>query len=951
MNAKQTGSCTEMKKKIEKIRIKTITFVVMFIVGAVLLLINYASGEHDYGGVVRYGNENASDLFFNTNGFGLICDDFGNVIKYDVDSQKIICVIESQDYGNENTVLTDAVLSDSGDIFISAYENDGSDYIPISEKIVRFDGNGKKIGDMCRYDYSNDPDPPHRSGRFSCLACKDDTLSFVYCDESGTEFISIDINTGIQTSKGIIAKDEDGYNICEVYPLEDDYLLLRNDGLVFRTAGDELGEPVYYQTFGLDSLDENDFIGSAAGSDGVIYAILSDYRNDSVYKITDGKYELFLSLYDCYDFYMDDEFYEEGYDLFWDYNVWFTDIEIYNGTVYIYSSDNSVISVNESGEYYFWEPDLHLPFICSVKAVISGFFDTAGIIIMIIAALCIIISEALKHRTILTKQLLMILPLAVLMTVIIMLISLRTVKDNYYDQTLKEMAAVSELCALELSESGFEHLTDFDDFDIDIYNDLKIFLKTVSGNNRGFWNRNYDFAIYTISDDQDIIYRILGTDMDVLPFRRIALYIPEEIDMQLSKTDICDVFFFESYSADVEYYTALSLIYNEKGEPLGYLDVSTDLRTFNEKVKKMQLEMMSGAAVCLAVMILAIIGISLYISGTIKKATNTVSQIASGNFSARITKQTHDELGEICRGVNNMAYQLEELFTEKDKTEQFYYKFVPEKFKELLGKEKLTDLSLGDASSKELTVLFCDIRSFSINSEMMTAKENFEFVNVIYGKAGPLVRKYGGFVDKYIGDAVMALFENADDAVNCGIELYNDIVLDPHTAELLNIKDINIGIGIHTGMARIGIVGESERLSGTVISDTVNLSSRLESLTKKYHTAMLISKDTLDRLTEPEKLDLRYLGMIQVAGVNEVKAVYEVLDCLPESEQKLRHENNSGLRESVRLFHLGRRAESVELLRSMIEEGRSDHVIKMYYDYIKGMSDNDKGNVFRFVRK
>ena len=125
---------------------------------------------------------------------------------------------------------------------------------------------------------------------------------------------------------------------------------------------------------------------------------------------------------------------------------------------------------------------------------------------------------------------------------------------------------------------------------------------------------------------------------------------------------------------------------------------------------------------------------------------------------------------------------------------------------------------------------------------------------------------------------------------------YNDIVLDPHTAELLNIKDINIGIGIYTGMARIGIVGESERLSGTVISDTVNLSSRLESLTKQYKTAMLISKDTVDRMTDPDSLGLRYLGIVQVAGVNEVKAVYEVLDCLPDEQRQRRQANSGGLR-------------------------------------------------------
>jgi class 3 adenylate cyclase len=99
-------------------------------------------------------------------------------------------------------------------------------------------------------------------------------------------------------------------------------------------------------------------------------------------------------------------------------------------------------------------------------------------------------------------------------------------------------------------------------------------------------------------------------------------------------------------------------------------------------------------------------------------------------------------------------------------------------------------------------ILFFDIRAFSINSETMTAKENFEFVNTIYGKAGPVIREHNGFVDKYIGGAVMALFENADDAVLCGIELYRKIVLDKSTAEEIGIGDVSIGIGVHSGITR-----------------------------------------------------------------------------------------------------------------------------------------------------
>ena len=228
----------------------------------------------------------------------------------------------------------------------------------------------------------------------------------------------------------------------------------------------------------------------------------------------------------------------------------------------------------------------------------------------------------------------------------------------------------------------------------------------------------------------------------------------------------------------------------------------------------------------------------------------------------------------------------------------------------------------------------------------MTAKENFEFINGVYGKAGPIVRENNGFIDKYIGDAIMALFDNADDAVRCGIELYKRVVL----AEDSNIK---IGVGIHSGMAMVGIVGESERLSGTVIADAVNLSSRLESLTKQYKTAMLVSKDTIDRLSDADIYNLRYLGIMQVAGVNEVKSVYEVLDCLPDDVREERQSHSMELREAIKNFHMGNRKEAVEILTKIEEnsDDEKDTVIKMYLDYIKNMSDEDKGNVFRFTRK
>ena len=233
----------------------------------------------------------------------------------------------------------------------------------------------------------------------------------------------------------------------------------------------------------------------------------------------------------------------------------------------------------------------------------------------------------------------------------------------------------------------------------------------------------------------------------------------------------------------------------------------------------------------------------------------------------------------------------------------------------------------------------------------MTAKENFEFVNIIYGIAGPIIREHGGFVDKYIGDAIVALFENAEEAVKSGVEIYRAIVLDPQTAERLGISDINIGIGIHSGQARVGIVGESERLAGAVISEIVNYSSRLEGLTKQYKTAMLISKDTVERLPDPEQFDLRFLGRTQIAGAEDVLQVYEVLDCLAEEEKKKRDHNSIKLHQAIQHFGLGHRQEAEELLREIASAGAGDHVTDLLYDYIRKLPEEEKDNVFRLVRK
>jgi class 3 adenylate cyclase len=208
-----------------------------------------------------------------------------------------------------------------------------------------------------------------------------------------------------------------------------------------------------------------------------------------------------------------------------------------------------------------------------------------------------------------------------------------------------------------------------------------------------------------------------------------------------------------------------------------------------------------------------------------------------------------------------------------------FERFVPKQFLQFLGRSSIEDIQLGDAVERRMTILFSDIRSFTSLSEKMTPEENFRFLNSYLKRMGPIIRRNNGFIDKYIGDAVMSLFpEEPEQAVKAAIEMQAEIREYNKHRMRQGYDPVNVGIGIHTGALMLGTIGEQERLEGTVISDSVNLASRIEGLTKEYDAAILISQDTLFQLPDPGAYKFRVLDQVQVKGKQEKVSVVEILD-------------------------------------------------------------------------
>lgn len=215
-------------------------------------------------------------------------------------------------------------------------------------------------------------------------------------------------------------------------------------------------------------------------------------------------------------------------------------------------------------------------------------------------------------------------------------------------------------------------------------------------------------------------------------------------------------------------------------------------------------------------------------------------------------------------------------------------RFVPAEFLRLLGRDNIVGVELGENIAREMTVLFSDIRQFTTISESMTPEQNFKFINSYLKQVGPAVREHKGFIDKYIGDAIMALFDSPDQAIAASIDMFRVLETWNRGRALAGYILVKIGIGIHTGDLMLGTIGEQSRMEGTVISDSVNLASRLEGLTKYYGASLIISGKTHERLKEPEKLSLRTLDRVRVKGKKDPVVIIEVLNAEPEEIRLLK---------------------------------------------------------------
>ncbi|MBF0183054.1 MAG: response regulator [Magnetococcales bacterium] len=274
--------------------------------------------------------------------------------------------------------------------------------------------------------------------------------------------------------------------------------------------------------------------------------------------------------------------------------------------------------------------------------------------------------------------------------------------------------------------------------------------------------------------------------------------------------------------------------------------------------------------------------------------------------------------------------------------------FVPKNFLTYIGREGIEDVHYGDAVAKTMSVFFSDIRDFTSLSECMTHVENFNFINNYLTFVAPMIQKHGGFIDKFIGDCIMALFplELANfhnGSVDAAIEMGHILKVYNQYRHKSGYKPIRVGVGIHAGPVYLGTVGFEKRMDTTAVGDTVNLASRLETLTKYYGITIAISQPSYDLLDKNRGYCMREIDTVRVKGKSEAVTVWEVVDGANEQRQEQIRASLAQYQEALYWYKTQEWSLAEAVFADLYREMPSDQVCRIYLERCRRLKQEKPG--------
>ncbi len=471
-----------------------------------------------------------------------------------------------------------------------------------------------------------------------------------------------------------------------------------------------------------------------------------------------------------------------------------------------------------------------------------------------------VFTRILKGRiSLMAKQSLIILPLLGGGIILIASILLQTFITQYEASNIDKLLSLTQTISQSIDGDVFYGVTNQGDYMNDSYRRIREKLRGALNYNQDSWNEGFYFALYQVINENLYGYMYLN---NLIGLRHLFNWYedPQSIYRYAYEGSVV---FEQAEDISGSFLYAVAPIYDSLGQPVALLEIGSDLYYFRQNVQQVYnrtVLYMSFVGLTLIIFILLMTFLILRNLGVLRRG---VERIAEGEWSHKIALKSNDEVSELGERFNYMSDSIHNYLNQIQLLNSSYQKFFPDDFLQHLDLRSVTEVKLGDQVEKNMSILFSDIRSFTSISENLTPAENFNFLNEYLKIIAPIIRKNQGFIDKYVGDAIMALFPSvADDAVKTAIDMVTN--LKEFNYQQTTLPEIKIGIGIHTGKVMLGILGEQQRMEATVIADSVNFAARLESLSKHAGATIIVSEDTMNQISNQEHFLKRYLGRVQV---------------------------------------------------------------------------------------
>lgn len=376
--------------------------------------------------------------------------------------------------------------------------------------------------------------------------------------------------------------------------------------------------------------------------------------------------------------------------------------------------------------------------------------------------------------------------------------------------------------------------------------------------------------------DPDVAYVVIGDHTGKIRAHSDLTLIGKPLARPSGLVPITDKLLIQSYTDPAQgrfIDFAVPLVFSKV--PLGALYLGFSQKAIEDALAKARNQTILISAVMVLVGIGGAAGLATILSRPILRLVEGTRAIAEGNFQVALAIPSRDEIGVLTESFNQMAKSLRE----KEMIKRAFTRYVAREVAEEVLKDPERLVLRGDR--RDVTVLFCDIRGFTPMSERLPPEEVVTLLNQFYDLMIDTTFKHEGTLDKFLGDAVMAVFgapipheDHALRAVRTAVAMQAGVAALSHRRQASGQDPIAVGIGISAGEVVAGTVGTEERMEYTVVGDSVNLGARLESNAKPGQ--ILISQRTYQKVKG--LVSGRPLGALKVKGKEETVEVYEVLE-------------------------------------------------------------------------